>query len=154
MIRSLMTKITGFIAEQSHSPRRKCQLPVRVWFEPIRTPGIHTSTSDNIFLSGETIDLSKTGIAFAVSAIRIRENYLVGQERILNMQIDLPDGPITLQVIGRRYEREEIDNHVEKYIIGAEITRLENEERKRYLHFLRFAGNRRGPASAGVEARS
>lgn len=49
---------------------------------------------------------------------------------------------------------EEIDNHVEKYIIGAEITRLENEERKRYLHFLRFAGNRRGPASAGVEARS
>lgn len=154
MIRSLITKITGFIAERSHSPRRRCQLPIRVWFEPVTLSGIHTSRSDDVFLSGETIDLSKTGVAFAVAAIRIRENYLVGQERILNLQIDLPDGPVTMQVIGRRYEREEIGNSIEKYIVGAEITRLENDDRKRYLHFLRFAGNRRSPASAGIEARS
>lgn len=154
MIRSLMSRITGFIAERSHSPRRRCQLPVRVWFEPLKIPGIHTSSADNAFLAGETVDLSKTGVAFSVSAIRIHEHYLVGQERTLNLLIELPDGPVTLQVIGRRYERTEDEHGIERYLVGAEISLLEDENRKRYLHFLRFAGNRRSSASAGVEVRS
>ncbi|MER3631774.1 MAG: hypothetical protein C4325_06060 [Blastocatellia bacterium] len=119
--------------------------------EPTKTFGIGTSSADNTFLSGETVDLSKTGVAFSVSAIRIYEHYLVGQERTLNLIIDLPDGPVSLQVIGRRYERVCDENGVEHYIVGAEITRLEDENRNRYLHFLRFSGNRRGSASAGVE---
>ena len=90
MIRSLVTKLTGLIAERSHSPRKKYAAPVKLWFERESGRLIHTSTADGLFMSGETIDLSKTGIGIMVSGIRMKEHYIVGQNRVLNVEIDLP----------------------------------------------------------------
>jgi hypothetical protein len=81
MLRSFVTRLTGLIAERSHAPRKKYAAPVRISFDIPQSRAIHSSVADGSFMSGETVDLSKTGIAFMVSAIRIRENYLVGQER-------------------------------------------------------------------------
>lgn len=152
MIRSLVTKITGLIAERSHSPRRKCEAPVKIWFEPLNLSGIHISSADGVYMSGETVDVSKTGIAFMVSQIRIKENYLVGHERVLNMEIDLPGGKVRMRVIGRRYEREGIHLSDERYLVGAEIIEMSKHDRDVYNQFLRYGGKRRGstaPSLAG-----
>ncbi|HLA95117.1 MAG TPA: PilZ domain-containing protein [Pyrinomonadaceae bacterium] len=151
MIRSLITKITGLIAERSHAPRKTYAAPVKISFERVNIRGIHTSTADGVFMSGETMDMSKTGISFMVSAIRIKENYLVGHERILNIEIDLPRDKVKMQVIGRRYEREGIHESAERYLVGAEIVNISEEDREAYEHFLRHGATRRRAAAPSLE---
>lgn len=86
---------------------------------------------------GETFDLSRTGIAFIVPSIRIQEKYFVGQERNLNVEIDLPNGKVRLRAIGRRYEKVGIHVSTERFMIGAQITSFEGADEETYIHFLR-----------------
>jgi hypothetical protein len=151
MIRSLVNKLTGLIAERSHSPRKKYAAPVKLWFERESGRLIHTSTADGLFMTGQTIDLSKTGIGIMVSGIRMKEHYIVGQERVLNVEIDLPREKVRMQVVGRRYERESIHDSVERYIVGMEIVSISDYDREVYDHFIRFGAKRRRAANPGLE---
>ncbi len=151
MIRALVTRLTGLIAERSHSPRKKYAAPVKISFERDASRAIHTSTADGVFMSGQTVDMSKTGIGFMVSAIRIKEHYLVGQDRVLNVEIDLPREKVHMQVVGRRYERDAIHESTERYVVGAEIVSISDEDREIYEHFLRFGAKRRRAPSPGLE---
>lgn len=101
-------------------------------------------------MSGETVDVSKTGVAFMVSQIRMKENYLVGQERVLNVEIDLPGGKVRMRVVGRRYEREGIHLSDERYLVGAEIIEMDKPDRDIYNQFLRYGGKRRGSTAPSL----
>ncbi len=98
--------------------------------------------------------MSATGIGFLLSAIRIKEDYLVGQERILNVELDLAGRKVRMQVIGRRYERVGIHLSNEKYVIGAEILNMTDDNRKTYEYFLRNGNKlmKTMGAGLGVEA--
>jgi hypothetical protein len=91
---------------------------------------------------GETRDLSNSGIGFIVSSIRIKENYLVGEERLLNAEIDFPTGKVRMRIIGQRYEQ--VGQHVStaRYLIGAKIVEISDEDREVYEHFLLHGDNR------------
>ncbi len=98
---------------------------------------------DNLVITGETSDLSRTGIAFIVASIRIRENYLVGEGRTLNAELDLPDGKVRMQIVGKRYEQ--VGEHIStaRFLVGAEITKMNEDDRESYHHFLKFGNKRR-----------
>jgi hypothetical protein len=151
MIRSLVTKLTGLIAARSHSPRKKYAVPVKMWFERESGRLIHTSTADGLYMSGETVDMSKTGIGIIVSSIRMNEHYLVGQDRVLNIEIDLPREKVRMQVVGRRYERESIHDSTERYVVGMEIVNISDVDREVYENFLRYGAKRRRAANPGLE---
>lgn len=151
MFRSLVSKISGFIVERSHAKRRKFEAPIKLWFERQNISGIHTSSADGVFVSGETVDMSSSGIAFMVSSIRVKENYLVGQERILNAEIDLPGGKVKMQIVGRRYERDDLHLSAEKYLVGAEIVDMARGHRAVYEQFLRYGGNRKKVVAPSLE---
>jgi hypothetical protein len=85
-------------------------------------------------MTGETYDMSGSGIAFVVSSIRVMENYLVGQERVLLAELDLPGGKVKMKVLGRRYEQVGVHLSTEKYLVGAEIVHISEA----YEHFLKF----------------
>jgi hypothetical protein len=102
-------------------------------------------------MNGQTVDMSKTGIGIMVSAIRLKEHYLVGQDRVLNVEIDLPREKVRMQVVGRRYERESIHDSMERYIVGLEIVNISEYDREVYEHFLRFGAKRRRAANPGLE---
>jgi hypothetical protein len=90
---------------------------------------------------GETKDLSVSGIAFVVSSIRIKENYLVGDGRVLNAEIDLPGGKISMKIVGQRYEPVENEHlSASKYLVGASISEMTDENREVYEYFLRSGG--------------
>jgi hypothetical protein len=92
--------------------------------------------ADDSFLCGQTIDMSETGIAFHVPSIRIKEKYLVGQERILTLALDLAGKHVTMRVLGKRYERVGIHISVDQYLVGASITEMADDDRAAYEHFL------------------
>lgn len=124
---------------------------MRVWFEPEINSPHYQEIAKNMAIPGETVDLSRTGVAFLVSSIRDKEKYLVGQERKLNIEIDLPSGKVTMQVIGKRYEKVGVHLSMEKFLVGAQIVRLESESNAAYDHFLRNGAGRRKRTTGSLE---
>jgi hypothetical protein len=151
MIRELVAKLTGLVAERSHSARKKHNAPIKIVFEPTLATGKLHSPVEKLYISGETFDLSNTGVGFIVSAIRVRENYLVGQDRVLNAEIDLPNGKIKMKLVGRRYERVGMHLSAERYLIGAEIVKISPNDREAYEHFLKYGIRRKGATQPGLE---
>ena len=139
MIRKLVSRLNRSFAERVVAPRYPYQVPVKVTFAPDKNTGNLQTGKLNLMISGETKDLSSSGIAFIVSAIRIREYYLVGEERALNVEIDLPNGKVRMQVVGCRYEQlMDEHNSVSKYLIGAQISQISAADREAYEEFLKF----------------
>lgn len=141
MIRELITKFNRSLSEKMVPPRRRQTAPVKVWFDADGSGERALEIARNACLLGETVDISRTGIAFLVPAIRIKEKYLAGHGRKLNVEIDLPNGKVYLRVVGRRYEKVGIHQSMERFLIGAEIESLEGTDKETYETFLR-SGNR------------
>ncbi len=141
MLRELVARFSSTIAERRASVRKRSNLPVRVSFSPEQTRIKSNGHPGDAFLSGETTDLSETGIGFLVSAIRIKEKYLVGQDRRLILDIDVSGRKIRLIVKGVRYERVGVHSSTERYLIGAEIIEISENDREAFLHLLRDPRN-------------
>ncbi len=133
------------MSERIVPARYKFAVPVKVWFEPDEKAGRLKIplTTENLFVWGETQDLSRSGIAFLVPSIRIKENYLVGGGRFLVAELDLPNGKISMKIVGQRYEQ--VGEHIStaRYLVGASIQEITEENREAYNHFLRY-GDRKG----------
>ncbi|MGI8810915.1 MAG: hypothetical protein ACR2IH_00105 [Pyrinomonadaceae bacterium] len=120
-------------------------------FEPHKTAAQMRSTLAPVFIIGETYDLSGSGIAFIVSSIRVKEHYLVGQDRTLVAELDLPGGAVVMRVVGKRYERVGVHLSMEKYLIGAEIVDMTDDDREAYDCFLKHGGVSAKSATAALE---
>lgn len=77
-------------------------------------------------LNGHTLDVSATGLALVVPAIRIGEHYLAGDDRKLHVKLELPDGAVEMRVTTVRYESLEDGTG---YLIGARILEMSESDR-------------------------
>ena len=116
--------------------RRNLQVPISVSFEPETTTGRLTVKREILSIKGETKDLSATGLAFVVDSIRLREYYLVGENRVLDAIIELPDANIRMKLLGLRYEQFGEHLSVHKYLIGASIQSMNQLDREIYEEYL------------------
>lgn len=139
MIREIATRFTKGIAIRRAAARKKVTAAVRVRFAPMNGLIGHMAASEKLSLSGATIDISSSGIAFIVPSIRINENYLVGQNRLLIVELDIHDRTVIMKVIGRRYE--EVGEHLStrQFLVGAEIVELAPIDRVAYEYFVEHA---------------
>lgn len=139
-IRKFFNEITNQIVGKTSSSRRSLQVPICLSFMPENNTGRLTAKREPLSIKGETKDLSDTGIAFLVDSIRLREFYLVGENRILDAILDLPGAKIKMRVLGQRYEQ--IGEHlsVSKYLIGASIESMNQIDREIYEEYLRQGG--------------
>src|SRR5437764_11569343 len=150
MIRELITRFSRSLSERMVSSRRQHRAPIRIWFEPDGKSDRAINEARSACIYGETADVSRTGIGFIVPAIRIKEKYLVGQQRDLNVEIDLPTGKIFLHAVGCRYEKVGIHISAEKFFVGAQITDLSGTDKENYETFLR-GGSRPTTGAASFE---
>ena len=152
MIRKLVSKLNKSLTERVVSPRKKHEVPIKIWFEPERNTAKLTMPVENLVITGETKDMSRSGIGFIVGAIRIKENYLVGGNRVLNAELDLPSGKIQMQIVGMRYE--EVGQHISasRFLVGAKITKMTDDAREAYEYFLRHGNKRKkGSFALGID---
>ena len=80
-------------------------------------------------LDGHTLDVSSTGLALIVPAIRIGEHYLAGADRKLYIKLELPSGPVEMKVATVRYESLEDSQDETGYLIGARILEMSDADR-------------------------
>ena len=139
MIRKLISKLNKSINERVAPPRQNFEVPIKIWLEPDKDTGRLQAAIANLSISGETKNLSHSGIAFLVSVIRLREFYLAGENHTLNVELDLPNGKVKMQIVGQRYEQIS-DEHssISKYLIGAKILRISAADKEAYEEFLQI----------------
>lgn len=83
-------------------------------------------------LNGHTLDVSSTGLALIVPAIRIGEHYLAGSDRLLHLKLNLPNGPVEMKLTTVRYESLDESQEETGYLIGARIIEMADEDRANF----------------------
>jgi hypothetical protein len=137
MIRKLVSRLNRSVTKQIVAARREFHVPIKISITPDDNTGRLSMPVAEYSIRGKTEDLSKTGIGFIVAAIRIKEYYLVGQDRPLNVEIDLPNGKVRMQMVGVRYEQINIHSSMSEFLVGAKIVKMADADREVYEDFLR-----------------
>lgn len=151
MIRELINRFNRTLRGQMVPARRHHKAPVKIWFDPEINSERAREAARSACILGETEDISRTGIGFVVPVIRLKEKYLVGQDRPLNVEIDLPNGKVYLRALGCRYEKVGVHISVERFLVGANITSLDGADKETYETFLKYGNRRMKNSSRTVE---
>lgn len=151
MLRELITRFNRSLSERMVSARRRHTASIKVWFDAELNTERSREIAKAACIFGETVDISRTGIAFLVPSIRVKEKYLVGHERPLNVEIDLPNGKVYLRLMGRRYEKVGVHISTERFLVGAHIVSLSGADKENYETFLRNGNRMTKPSRSGLE---
>ena len=128
--RRIVSSLRRFIGNRRRSKRVRARLPFTV---SISDPRVNSNGSRRLpRLNGHTLDVSSTGLALIVPAIRIGEHYLAGADRKLHVKLDLPTGPVEMKVATVRYESLEESGEETGYLIGARIAEMSDQDRATY----------------------
>lgn len=131
-IRTLATRLGGYFNSIRSARRHFRRVPLSVSIVGKTDTGSLCRAQP---LTGHSIDLSETGLSLVMPSIRIGGYYLTGEGCSLLIKLDLPEGEVQMQAVAQRYERIE-ENLETKYLIGARITEISNENRQRFVSYL------------------
>ena len=82
--------------------------------------------------AGHTVNISAEGLAVVLHAQNIDEQYLLGAEGSMSIELDLPNGlSIEIQATPVRYEK-----LAEGYLIGARISGMSKRNREFFEEYL------------------
>ena len=133
-LRTLVGRLREYAGDRRET-RRRVRLPFTL---SIHEPGKKANGRRPLpTLSGFTQDVSATGLALIVPAIRIGGHYLAGGDRTLEVELELPSGSVHVRVTSVRYEPVDEDRSEEGYIIGVRITDISAADRERLKVFLK-----------------
>ena len=128
--RRIVSSLRRFIGNRRRSTRVRARLTFTI---SLSDPRVKPNGSRRLpTLNGHTLDISTTGLALVVPAIRIAEHYLAGAERKLYVKLDLPTGPVEMKVATVRYESLEESREESGYVIGARIAEMSDQDRASY----------------------
>ena len=133
--RRIVSHLRRFIGNRRRFKRVRARLSFTL---SLSDPKTNTNGSRRLpSLNGPTLDVSSTGLALIVPAIRIGEHYLAGSDRKLYIKLELPSGPVELKVVAVRYESLEDESG---YLIGARIVEMSNPDRANFEKFVSRQG--------------
>ena len=129
--RRIVSRLRRFIGNRRRSRRVRARLTFTL---SLSDPRVNSNGARRLpSLNGHTLDISSTGLALIVPAIRIGEHYLAGADRRLHVKLELPSGPVEMKVATVRYESLE-DNS--GYLIGARILEISDTDRVSFQKYV------------------
>ena len=129
--RRIVSQLRRFIGNRRRDKRVRTRLTFTL---SLSDPRVNTNGSRRLpSLNGYTLDVSVTGLALIVPAIRIGEHYLAGADRKLYVKLELPSGPVEMKVVTVRYEDLEDGSG---YLIGARILEISDADRKSFEKYI------------------
>lgn len=122
--RRIVSSLRRFIGNRRRSRRVRVRLTFTL---SLSDPRVNSNGARRLpSLNGHTLDISSTGLALIVPAIRIGEHYLAGADRRLHVKLELPSGVVEMKMATVRYESLEDDSG---YLIGARILEMSDTDR-------------------------
>lgn len=129
LVRSVVSKFSRFVADRRGAPRVSVRLPFS-----ISVQGTGANGSPERLLEGYTSDASASGLGLILHTVRVDSYYMFVDGRPRKLVLRLPKGSVTMSVLPVRSER--LGESGDGYIIGARITAIGEEDRRRYLEYL------------------
>jgi len=124
-----------FNIERRAAPRRNIKLEFRVLL--VATKMSAEGEEQTLPLIGYTRDISESGLALLVSAKSMGVLYSLGHDYTLQLVLTIPTGPIELEVKPVRYKHINEGKAGSFILIGAQITKISDEDRTRFVEYLR-----------------
>ena len=132
--RSIVSRLRQIVGDRRHYRRKIVRLPFSLSL---------VSATKNLngqqrisSMQGHTLDLSDSGLALIVPKITLSEHHLVGENRGLNVKLELPTGPLQMQVLPVRYESLEEHPTEAGFLIGVRILGMSDADRARYMEYI------------------
>ena len=136
LVRSIASRLREFVGNRRRAQRYRAQLPLSVSLQRTNAGNSGKGSARVPSLAGHTRDISSSGLALVVPAIRIGDRYLTGEDRKLHIQLELPDGIAHLQAVPVRYEQLEREGIETGYLIGVKITEISDADRARLNQYV------------------
>ena len=129
--RRIVSRLRRYIGNRRASRRVRARLTFTL---SLSDPRVSSNGSRKLpKLDGHTLDISATGQALIVPAIRIGGYYLAGSDRKLHVKLELPTGAVEMKVMSARYESLEDESG---YLIGAQILEMSDTDRASFEKYL------------------
>ena len=121
--------------DRRQSPRLDAHLQARLEFSVLMREADTTESGVQHLraCAGHTLNISKHGLALVLHAQNIDEQYLMGGEGSLSIELDLPNG-LSLEIHATPVRYEKLPDG---YMIGAQISGLKDRDRELYEEYLR-----------------
>jgi PilZ domain len=132
--RRIVSSLRRFVGNRRRCKRVRASLPFTLSLSDSRVSSNGARRLPR--LNGQTLDISTTGLALVVPAIRIGEHYLAGADRKLHIKLELPSGPVEMKVATVRYESLEDSKDLSGYLIGARIVEISETERATFEKYV------------------
>ena len=124
--RRIVSHLRRFVGNRRRFKRARARLSFTL---SLSDPGANTNGARRLpTLTGHTFDLSTSGLALIVPAIRIGEHYLAGADRRLYLKLELPSGPVEMKLASVRYESLDETHEETGYLIGARIVEMDDTD--------------------------
>jgi hypothetical protein len=140
LIRAIVNRLRQLVGDRRRAPRYQTHLEaglaLSISLPHAKTGGQKMSGQPPLKLAGYTRDISATGLALVVPAIRIGGQYITGENRTLEIMLTLPTGMIELRAIPVRYSPLDEGGTETGYLIGAKILGMSESNRARFNAYL------------------
>ena len=132
--RSIASRLRQYAGDRRRAKRVKARLNFKL---SLVGPALSSNGAKRVIsIDGHTLDLSSTGIALVVPTIIVSEHHLVGENRNMFVRLELPDGPLEINVVPIRYERLEDHPTENGYLIGVKLGIVEPQDRARFRDYV------------------
>ena len=132
--RTVVSRLRKYVGDRRVTKRQAVRLDLSLWLASASKGLNGTKRIDS--MAGHTHDVSSNGLAVIVPRITLGDHHLVGENRAINLKVELPDGPVEMQTAPVRYERLE-DNTLETgYLIAVKIIAINDHDRKRFSDYV------------------
>ncbi len=113
----------------SETLRGKASVPFRL--------SLPDASGDEATLEGHTRDMRATGLSLVVPDIHLGGREIVYADQSLRVVLELPTGPIEMQVVPVRCEPLDEKESGQGYLIGSRITDISDSDCVRFVKYLR-----------------
>ena len=114
-LRTIASRLRELVGNRRRAPRLRVRLPVFVSL-------LDTATGDApAGVAGHTRDVSESGLAIILPAIRVGGRYLAGDGVTLRLTLKLPDASARLYGTAVRYERLEDGQPDAGFLVGIRL---------------------------------
>ncbi|HEX7998388.1 MAG TPA: PilZ domain-containing protein [Pyrinomonadaceae bacterium] len=139
LLRTIVNRLREHVGNRRAAPRYATHLEVALILSVSLGETGSKAQSENspLRLAGYTRDISETGLALIMPAVHIGGQYLTSPNRILDITLRLPSGPIQLQATPARYSPLDEDAKDTGYIIGVQIKQMSERDKARYQAYLK-----------------
>jgi PilZ domain len=133
VLRTIASRFREYVGNRRRSPRYAVVVSATVC---LKDSSIVKKNSKIIEIKAKTRDISASGLSLEADVIRVGDKYLAGEDRVLEVVLQTPEGTVKLHCSPVRYEQREESSDEPRYVIGLKINEVDAGDHLKWQKWL------------------